>query len=314
MTVLVAGGAGFIGSHLCEALLAEGRRVVCLDSLQTGHVENIESLARHRDFRFTRWDVRSPIPDLGETFTEVFNLASPASPPRYRADPIGTMMTNVAGTKNLLDVAARDDARFVQASTSEVYGDPEVHPQPETYLGRVSCTGPRACYDEGKRAAETLCFDAVRLGIVDARVARIFNTYGPRMRADDGRIVSNFVTQALRGEPLTVYGDGRQTRSFCYVEDLVRGLMKMADVAHLPVAINLGNPDEYRVLDFALRVIAHTGSASEIEWRDLPVDDPRQRRPDIRRAANWLSWAPKIDIEEGLAHTVEHFRQVLARA
>jgi UDP-glucuronate decarboxylase len=310
---LVAGGAGFIGSHLCEALLARGRRrVVCLDNLQTGSAANVAHLLRAHGpdrFRLVEHDVVRPLPEGLERCEEVYNLACPASPPRYQRDPIHTMLTSVLGAHHLLERAHAWGAAILQASTSEVYGDPDVHPQPESYRGSVNPVGPRACYDEGKRAAEALFFDYARTRGVRVRVARIFNTYGPRMAEDDGRIVSNLVCQALRGRPLTVYGDGRQTRSLCHVDDMVRGLvalMERGEGAGGPV--NLGNPEELPVIDLARRVLELTGSASAVRFLPLPEDDPRRRRPDIGRAADLLGWRPRVPLEEGLRRTVEDFR------
>ncbi|MDB6453736.1 UDP-glucuronic acid decarboxylase family protein [Falsirhodobacter sp. 20TX0035] len=307
LTILVAGGAGFVGSHLCETLLQKGHRVICLDSFQTGREGNVLPLCNFPTFRLVRHDVARPLV-LSEKLDRVYNLASPASPPHYQADPVGTMMTNVVGTLNLLELAERNGARLLQASTSEVYGDPEVHPQPEDYVGHVNCTGPRACYDEGKRAAETLCFDFVRAKRADVRVARIFNTYGPRMRADDGRIVSNMIVQALRGDPMTVYGDGRQTRSFCYVSDLVAGLIALMEVAEAPAtAVNIGNPEEFEIRELAERVRDLVPTSSRLVFSALPQDDPKRRRPDISRARDWLGWEPKVSLAEGLPQTVAWF-------
>jgi len=306
-TAVVAGGAGFVGYHLAAALLASGHRVICIDSFVTGTEENAADLCRNPEFRLVRQDVTRPVA-LGEPVERVYNLACAASPPHYQADPVHTMLTNVLGTANLLALAEATGARFVQASTSEVYGDPEEHPQPEGYRGHVNCTGSRACYDEGKRAAEALAFDYLRAGRVDARVARIFNTYGPRMRADDGRIVSNLIVQALDGRPLTVYGSGRQTRSFCYVSDLVRGLVALGEVAATPPGpINLGNPAEFTVMELAGLVRDLVGSASPIVHRPLPEDDPRRRRPDIGRAEELLGWRPRIGLDRGLPETVRWF-------
>lgn len=306
-TAVVAGGAGFVGHHLCEALLSRGRRVICIDSFLTGTEENAADLCRHPDFRLVRTDVTEPLA-LGEPVDHVFNLACVASPPHYQADPVHTMLTNVLGTANLLALAEKNGARFVQASTSEVYGDPEEHPQLEDYRGHVNCTGSRACYDEGKRAAEALAFDYLRAGRVDVRVARIFNTYGPRMRADDGRIVSNMIVQALEGRPMTIYGSGRQTRSFCYVSDLVRGLVALAEVQPTPPGpVNLGNPAEFQVLELAHLVRELVGSASRIVHQPLPEDDPRRRRPDIGRAEALLGWRPRVDLDHGLPETVRWF-------
>ena len=310
-TILVAGGAGFVGSHLCEALLGQGQRVICVDNFFTGVADNIEPLCGFRDFRLIRQDIRTPL-TLSENVDEIYNLASPASPPHYQADPVATMLTNVVGTANLLDLAERDGARLLQASTSEVYGDPEQHPQREDYWGHVNCTGARACYDEGKRAAEALCYDYVRHGRADVRVARIFNTYGPRMRPDDGRIVSNMIAQALSGQPLTIYGTGRQTRSFCYVSDLVAGLIALMNVDPAPkTPVNLGNPEEFAIIDLARQVRDLIPSRSEIVHHPLPQDDPQRRRPDISRAHDLLGWAPKVRLSEGLPETALWFARHL---
>ncbi|HVL70935.1 MAG TPA: UDP-glucuronic acid decarboxylase family protein [Beijerinckiaceae bacterium] len=313
--VLVAGGAGFIGSHLVDAFLAEGARVVALDSLLTGRRRNLRHLAREPRFDFVEADVTGPLPRAlrAGRFDAVLNLACAASPPHYQADPEHTMMTCVVGTRALLRLAEGKGARFLQASTSEVYGDPEAHPQKESYWGNVNPTGPRACYDEGKRAAEALAFDFARAGRADVRVARIFNTYGPRMRADDGRVVSNVICQALSGEAITVYGTGEQTRSFCYVSDLVAGMMRL--VAHdgpVPGPVNLGNPNELSVTDLVARVLRMTGSRSPVVTRPLPVDDPRRRRPDIALAQKLLGWSPVVPLEEGLRKTVAWFAADLA--
>lgn len=309
-TSLVAGGAGFLGSHLMERLLDEGRRVVCVDSFLTGAQENVSAFLDHPRFRLVKQDILKPL-QVDEAVDEIYNLACAASPPRYQADPHHTLMTSVVGTSNLLELARTTGARFLQASTSEVYGDPEVHPQSEDYLGSVNCTGPRACYDEGKRAAESLCFDFLRLGRIDTRVARIFNTYGPRMRADDGRIVSNFVVQALAGEPMTMFGDGSQTRSFCYVSDLVEGLMRLMRVEPNPGApVNLGNPHEFTMEALAAIIAEMVPSARGVRRLPLPQDDPRRRRPDISRARSLLGWEPRVELREGLARTIEWFAGV----
>jgi UDP-glucuronate decarboxylase len=307
---LVTGGAGFIGSNLIDRLLADGARVICIDSFLTGTMENLRHLASESRFDLIEHDVIEPLPrallDGRARVARVYHLACAASPPQYQADPEHTLLTSVVGTRNMLRLAEDTGARLLLSSTSEVYGEPEVHPQTEDYRGSVSCTGPRACYDEGKRAAETLVFDFLRAGRCDARVARIFNTYGPRMRAEDGRIVSNMICQALSDEPITVYGDGSQTRSFCYVDDIVDGLMRLmesAAAAGLPV--NLGNPDELSVMEFARLVVAITATRSPIVRQPLPIDDPSRRKPDIGRAAALLGWAPKIDLKDGLHATVQ---------
>lgn len=312
-TALVAGGAGFVGSHLCDALIGQGHFVICLDSFITGRAQNILPLENHPRFEIIEHDICTSI-RIDRPLDEIYNLACPASPPHYQADPIHTMMTSVAGTGQLLRLAERHGARFLQASTSEVYGDPEEHPQRESYWGHVNCTGPRACYDEGKRAAEALCFDKLRAGHVDARVARIFNTYGPRMRADDGRIVSNLIVQALRNTPLTIYGDGTQTRSFCYVSDLVDGLIALMNVDPNPqMPVNLGNPGEFTVAELAEMVSAMVPTTSKILYEPLPVDDPRRRRPDIGRARAVLGWEPRVPLAEGLSRTIAWFAQTLEK-
>ena len=317
-TALVAGGAGFIGSHLCDRLIADGFRVLCLDNLQTGRLDNIRQLARDSRFDFIEGDVVENLPGAlvrsAKDLAYICNLACAASPPHYQADPEHTMLTNVAGTSHLLRLAEKAGARFLLSSTSEVYGDPEMHPQPESYRGWVNCTGPRACYDEGKRAAETLAFDFDRLGRAEVRVARIFNTYGPRMRPDDGRVVSNLVCQALSGDDITIYGDGSQTRSFCYVDDLVEGLIRLSryDGAQ-PGPVNLGNPLELTVCELAERVIRMTGADAELVYRPLPVDDPRRRRPDIGLARKLLKWQPEVGLEEGLEQTIAWFARAIER-
>jgi UDP-glucuronate decarboxylase len=317
--VLVAGGAGFLGSHLCDALLSEGAHVVALDSLLTGRRQNLRHLEREPRFDLIESDVIQPVSGRLRSrkpkFDQIYNLACAASPPHYQASPEHTMLTSVMGTRNLLTLAEEMGARFFLASTSEIYGDPEVHPQKESYWGNVNPTGPRACYDEGKRAAETLTFDFDRSARADVRVARIFNTYGPRMRADDGRVVSNVICQALSGEDITIYGDGSQTRSFCYVSDLIDGFMRlMAFDGKFPGAINLGNPVELTVGDLAKRVLAMTGSRSRIVTKPLPIDDPRRRRPDISRAQDLLKWMPSTSLDAGLAETIKWFADERSRA
>ena len=302
---LVAGGAGFIGSHLCERLLDSGREVICVDNFFTGRRSNVAHLLDDPNFELIRRDVIEP---LYVEVDEIFNLACPASPVHYQHDPIHTLKTSVIGAFNLLGLAKRLGARILQASTSEVYGDPDVHPQPETYWGYVNPFGPRACYDEGKRCAETLFFDYHQKHHLDIKIARIFNTYGPRMQEDDGRVVSNFIVQALHGNPLTVYGNGSQTRSFCYVTDLVEGLVAlMESEADVTGPINLGNPAEFTVSQLATMVLEKTGSCSRIERRPLPPDDPKRRRPDITQARKRLGWSPKVRLEEGLVKTIDYF-------
>ncbi|PRH89080.1 hypothetical protein C5L14_00325 [Labrys okinawensis] len=308
-TIIVAGGAGFLGSHLCEALLAQGREVLCLDNFLTGNMANLRSMQNHPRFKLVEHDICTTFHHDGD-LAEIYNLACAASPPHYQADPVHTMQTCVVGTLNLLDLAARKGARFVQASTSEVYGDPEMHPQKESYTGSVNCTGPRACYDEGKRAAEAMCFDFLRAARADIRVARIFNTYGPRMHAQDGRVVSNLVVQAIKGEPLSLYGDGSQTRSFCYVSDLVDGLIRLMAIDPAPDGpINLGNPAEFTVRELAQLVLEMTGSKSVTRFLPLPVDDPRRRKPDIARADRMLGWKPVTSLHDGLAKTIRYFME-----
>src|SRR6185437_5885150 len=292
-TALVAGGAGFLGSFLCEELLDRGYAVICLDNFRTGTAENLQRLMHDPRFSSIQADVCAPLPE-GLRVDQIYNLACPASPRHYQADPVHTLMTSVMGTRNLLDLAAANHARMLQASTSEVYGDPDRHPQPEGYWGNVNPVGIRACYDEGKRAAETLCFDYLRSRGTDVRVARIFNTYGPRMQTDDGRIVSNLIVQALSGRPLTIYGSGEQTRSFCFVSDLIDGLMRLMEIDPNPkTQINIGSPEEYTINQLARIVSQMTGSKSPIVYEPLPSDDPRQRRPDISMAMSLLAWSPK---------------------
>jgi len=303
--VLVTGGAGFIGSHLCKRLLEQGDSVLCLDNYFTGSRENVADLLQNPHFEAIRHDVTFP---MSLEVDEIYNLACPASPIHYQFDPVQTTKTNVHGAINVLDLALRCRAKILQASTSEVYGDPEVHPQPESYWGRVNPIGPRACYDEGKRCAETLFFDHHRQYGVAIKVARIFNTYGPRMRPDDGRVVSTFIHQALAGDPITLFGDGRQTRSFCYVDDMVEGLIRlMATPDEVTGPVNLGRPQEFSMHELALAILAQTGSRSPIEYRPLPTDDPIQRRPDIALARRLLDWEPTVALDEGLRRTIEYF-------
>jgi UDP-glucuronate decarboxylase len=310
MRILVTGGAGFIGSHLCERLLNEGHEVLCLDNFFTGRRENVEHLMDRPEFKVMRQDVTEPI---YVPVDQIYNLACPASPVHYQYNPVKTVKSNVMGAINMLVLAKRVGARILQASTSEIYGDPTIHPQPETYWGNVNPIGPRSCYDEGKRVAETLFMDYHREDRVDIRIARIFNTYGPRMAEADGRVVSNFIVQALRGEPLTLYGDGSQTRSFCYVDELVDGLMRLMAVDNRNQPVNLGNPVEFTIRQLAEEVAKAVGKEVKIVSRPLPQDDPTQRQPDITRAREWLGWEPRIHLAEGLGRTVEFFRSRPAR-
>jgi len=307
--VLVTGGAGFLGSHLCECLLQLGADVLCVDNFFTGSKSNIMHLLDEPRFELMRHDITFP---LYVEVDQIYNLACPASPIHYQFDPVQTTKTSVHGAINMLGLARRTGARILQASTSEVYGDPEVHPQPEAYWGRVNPIGPRACYDEGKRCAETLFFDYQRQHQLEIKVARIFNTYGPRMHPDDGRVVSNFIVRALRGEPLAVYGDGNQTRSFCYVDDLVKALITfMGSEPGFTGPVNLGNPSEFTIKNLAQQVISLTGSASKIAYEALPDDDPKQRQPDISLAQKALDWQPEIPLDTGLPKTIEYFKQIL---
>ena len=313
MNILITGGAGFLGSNLCKRLIAEGNRVFCVDNLQTGREENLLPLKGREGFRFHNGDVRildSMIPpsiDLYE-FDQIYSLACPASPPHYQADPIGTMMTSVLGARNCLEIAQRSGATMLQASTSEIYGDPEQHPQTEEYRGCVNPIGPRACYDEGKRAAETLCMDYRRMHGVDAKIVRIFNTYGPGMDPTDGRVVSNFIMQALKDEPITLYGDGMQTRSFCYVDDMVDGLVRMMN-SSLAGPVNLGNPMEFDMHHLAGIVCGLITSTSRYVYEELPEDDPKVRCPRIAKARSFLEWEPRVELREGLEKTIEYFRR-----
>ncbi|AUX48896.1 NAD-dependent dehydratase [Sorangium cellulosum] len=311
LRVLVTGGAGFLGSHLCERLLGEGHEVIALDDFSTGSPESVAHLMRSRRFWLVEHDVALP---FDYEVDRIYHLASPASPARYQRDPVRTTITNVAGALHALECAERHGARLLQASTSEVYGDPEVHPQPESYLGRVNPVGVRACYDEGKRCAESLVMDFHRQGRASARIARIFNTYGPRMAVDDGRVVSNFIVQALRGEDITVHGSGAQTRSFCYVDDLVEGCLRLMEHPADVGPVNLGNPAEVTVLELAQEILRLTGSASRIVHRPLPEDDPRQRRPAIELARRLLGFEPRVALRQGLRATIESFRRALAGA
>jgi len=307
-TTLVTGGAGFLGSHLCDRLIADGQEVLCLDNFYTGGKDNIRHLLGHKRFELIRHDVCLP---LYVEVDRIFNLACPASPIHYQNDPIATTKTSVVGAINMLGLAKRRHARILQASTSEVYGDPQVHPQPEGYWGHVNPIGPRACYDEGKRCAETLFFDYHQQAGVDIRVARIFNTYGPRMHPNDGRVVSNFIVQALKGEPITLYGDGSQTRSFCYVDDLIDGLVRMMNQDAEIGPINIGNPSEFTIRELAETVLRLTDSRSGLIFHPLPQDDPAQRQPDITKARAVLAWEPMVGLEDGLKETIAYFRTVV---
>jgi UDP-glucuronate decarboxylase len=310
--VLVTGGAGFIGSHLCAQLLADGAEVLCVDNFYTGRRANLAHLIGNPRFELVRHDICFP---LYVEVDEIYNLACPASPIHYQHDPVQTTKTSVHGMINMLGLAKRVKAKILQASTSEVYGDPEVHPQTETYWGCVNPIGVRACYDEGKRCAETLCFDYHRQHRVGVKVARIFNTYGPRMHPNDGRVVSNFIMQVLQGQDVTIYGEGEQTRSFCYVDDLVTGLIRlMASPDHVIGPINLGNPEEFSILDLARRIIALTGSRSAIVRKPLPADDPKHRRPDITLARRILDWSPSVSLDVGLPKTIAYFESLLQQA
>lgn len=307
--ILVTGGAGFLGSHLCDRLVSEGHHVLCVDNYFTGSKMNIVHLLDHKNFEVIRQDVCFP---LYIEVDEIYNLACPASPYYYQLDPIQTTKTSVLGAYNMLGLAKRTGAKILQASTSECYGDPEVHPQPETYWGNVNPIGIRSCYDEGKRCAETLFFDYHRQHGVDIKVIRIFNTYGPRMNPNDGRVVSNFIVQALKGEDITIYGDGTQTRSFCYVNDLIEGMIRYMNMNEkYPGPINLGNPGEFTMLELAQKVIQLTGSSSQITHMPLPKDDPQQRKPDISRAKTVLDWEPTINLDSGLVKTIQYFKDII---
>jgi len=308
--ILVTGGAGFLGSHLCERLLNEGNEVICVDNFYTGRKENIKHLLSNPFFEVIRHDITFP---LFVEVDQIYNLACPASPVHYQFDPVQTTKTSVHGAINMLGLAKRTKAKIFQASTSEVYGDPEVHPQTEDYWGRVNPVGIRSCYDEGKRCAETLFFDYHRQHNLEIKVARIFNTYGPRMLPNDGRVVSNFIVQALKGENITIYGSGQQTRSFCFVDDLIDGFVALMDSpGDITGPINLGNPNEFTMIELAEQVLSLVGGKSRLTFEALPQDDPRQRQPDITMARKLFQWEPKIQLKEGLQHTLEHFKKVLA--
>ena len=307
--VLVTGGAGFLGSHLCDRLIKDGQDVLCLDNFFTGSKQNVAHLMTHNAFELMRHDVTFPL--YVET-DQIYNLACPASPVHYQFDPVQTTKTSVHGAINMLGLAKRTRARIFQASTSEVYGDPEVHPQHEEYWGRVNPIGPRSCYDEGKRCAETLFFDYHRQHDLDIKVVRIFNTYGPRMHPNDGRVVSNFIVQAIKGENITIYGDGSQTRSFCYVDDLIEAFVRMMETEKgFTGPVNIGNPGEFSMLELAEKVLKLTGGKSKLIYQPLPIDDPKQRQPDITIARDKLNWEPKVQLEDGLKETISYFRKIL---
>ncbi|CAK0778954.1 UDP-glucuronate decarboxylase [Azospirillaceae bacterium] len=307
--ILVTGGAGFLGSHLCERLLASGQEVICVDNYFTGQKQNILHIINNPRFEVIRHDVTFP---LYIEVDQIYNLACPASPIHYQFDPVQTTKTSVHGAINMLGLAKRVKARILQASTSEVYGDPSVHPQPEEYWGNVNIIGPRSCYDEGKRCAETLFFDYHRQHNLDIRVVRIFNTYGPRMHPSDGRVISNFIMQALKGEPITLYGDGSQTRSFCYCDDLLEGMVRFMNTpGDVPGPLNMGNPVEFTMIELAETILSLTGSRSKFIFQPLPTDDPKQRRPDISKAKALLEWEPKVPLREGLARTIAYFRALI---
>ena len=310
-TIVVTGGAGFLGSHLCDRLIERGDDVICVDNFFTGRKENIAHLIGNPRFELIRHDIVHP---LFVECNQIYNLACPASPVAYQYNPIKTIKTSAVGMVNMLGLAKRCKARVLQASTSEVYGDPDVHPQTEDYWGCVNPIGPRSCYDEGKRIAESLCMNYHESNGVEVRIIRIFNTYGPRMDPNDGRVISNFICQALRGEPITIYGEGQQTRSFCYRDDLIEGMIRLMDNNEHTGPVNIGNPDEKTMLELAQAVIAETGSKSELKFEPLPKDDPKQRCPDITRARKWLGWEPRVPLIVGLAKTVEYYRQLLAKS
>lgn len=309
MNIVVTGGAGFIGSHLIKRLIDAGHHVICVDNFFTGQHRNLKQFKGNKNFELIEHDIVQPL--YLENVDQVYNLACPASPIHYQKNPIKTVKTSTIGVINMLGLAKKAGARFLQASTSEIYGDPEVHPQPESYWGHVNTIGRRACYDEGKRVAETLCFDYYREHGLPIRVIRIFNTYGPNMHPDDGRVVSNFIIQALKNEPITIYGDGSHTRSFCYVDDLVEGMIRLMNQDETTGPVNIGNPTELSVKDLAEKIVELTGSKSQIVYKDLPEDDPKQRQPDISLAKKVLDWEPTVPLEQGLQKTIDYFRTVI---
>ncbi len=309
--IIVTGGAGFLGSHLCEYLIKKGEKVICIDNLFTGNLKNLENIKDHPNFEFIQHDIIDPIFFDGREIDQIYNLACPASPIQYQINPVRTIKANTIGVINVLGIAKKHKARIFQASTSEVYGDPLEHPQTESYRGNVNTIGERACYDEGKRVAETLFFDYHREHGVEIRVARIFNTYGPRMYENDGRVVSNFIVQALNNKPITIYGTGEQTRSFCYVDDLIEAIYRIMNKENITGPINIGNPDEFTMIKLADKVIKITGSKSKIVFEKLPSDDPKKRKPDISLAKEIIEWEPKVNLDEGLVQTVKYFKKVL---
>jgi len=309
--IIVTGGAGFLGSHLCEYLIKKGEKVICIDNLFTGNLKNLENIKDHPNFEFIQHDIIDPIFFEGREIDQIYNLACPASPIQYQINPVRTIKANTIGVINVLGIAKKHKARIFQASTSEVYGDPLEHPQTESYRGNVNTIGERACYDEGKRVAETLFFDYHREHGVEIRVARIFNTYGPRMYENDGRVVSNFIVQALNNKPITIYGTGEQTRSFCYVDDLIEAIYRIMNKENITGPINIGNPDEFTMIKLADKVIKITGSKSKIVFEKLPSDDPKKRKPDISLAKEIIEWEPKVNLDEGLVQTVKYFKKVL---
>lgn len=309
--IIVTGGAGFLGSHLCEYLINKGESVICLDNLFTGNLKNLENIKDHRNFEFIQHDIIEPIFFEDKKIDQIYNLACPASPIQYQINPVRTIKANTIGVINVLGIAKKHQARVFQASTSEVYGDPLEHPQKESYRGNVNTIGERACYDEGKRVAETLFFDYHREHGIEIRVARIFNTYGPRMYENDGRVVSNFIVQALKNDPITIYGTGEQTRSFCYVDDLIEAIYRLMNKEGFTGPINIGNPGEFTMIELANKIIKITDSKSEIVYKELPSDDPKKRKPDISMAKEILGWEPKVNLEEGLIKTVDYFKKIV---
>ena len=309
--IIVTGAAGFLGSHLCEYLIKKGEKVICIDNLFTGNLKNLENIKDHPNFEFIQHDIIDPIFFEGREIDQIYNLACPASPIQYQINPVRTVKANTIGVINVLGIAKKHKARIFQASTSEVYGDPLEHPQTESYRGNVNTIGERACYDEGKRVAETLFFDYHREHGVEIRVARIFNTYGPRMYENDGRVVSNFIVQALNNKPITIYGTGEQTRSFCYVDDLIEAIYRIMNKENITGPINIGNPDEFTMIELADKIIKITGSKSKIVFEKLPSDDPKKRKPDISLAKEIIEWEPKVNLDEGLVQTVNYFKKVL---